>query len=246
MAGSDWNEYCAFTKAVEHIADRWCFLILRELAMSGPQGFNALAEGVPGHISRSVLTDRLQRLTEVGLIGRAAPDARAAERRQRPFCLTPSGEGFTPTLLAMRDWADTYLPEDPAMAERDPDILVAWLGQRLDGAMLPEQQVVVEVRYPGEREHRWWLVLQRGEEPFGCREDPLLDPARYVYVETDAAALVRLARGQEPWTHARAAGSVRLFGDPRLTAALPGWFRPVDVAPPGSSPRPAMATPAAT
>ena len=54
MGSSAKTDYCAFTKAVEHLGDRWSFLIVRELAMIGAQGFNILATGLPGHISRSV------------------------------------------------------------------------------------------------------------------------------------------------------------------------------------------------
>src|SRR5688572_3754909 len=51
-------EYCSYTKAVEFLGDRWCLLIVRDLAMFGPRGFNELATGLPGHISRSTLIDR--------------------------------------------------------------------------------------------------------------------------------------------------------------------------------------------
>lgn len=58
MGSSAKTEYCAFPKALEHLDDVWTFLILRELAMLGAQGFNTLATGLPGHISRSVLADK--------------------------------------------------------------------------------------------------------------------------------------------------------------------------------------------
>jgi DNA-binding HxlR family transcriptional regulator len=37
MGSSEKTEYCAFTKAVEHLGDRWNLLIVRELAFLGPQ-----------------------------------------------------------------------------------------------------------------------------------------------------------------------------------------------------------------
>ncbi len=54
MGSSAKTEYCAFTKAVEHLGDRWSLLIVREIAQFGPQGFNTLATGLPGRVSRSV------------------------------------------------------------------------------------------------------------------------------------------------------------------------------------------------
>jgi DNA-binding HxlR family transcriptional regulator len=49
------TDYCALTKAVEHLGDRWSLLIVRQLVVLGPQGFNALAASLPDRISRSVL-----------------------------------------------------------------------------------------------------------------------------------------------------------------------------------------------
>jgi DNA-binding HxlR family transcriptional regulator len=45
--------------------------MIRQLVVFGSQGFNELASGLPGHISRSTLTDRLRRLEDTGLISRA-------------------------------------------------------------------------------------------------------------------------------------------------------------------------------
>jgi hypothetical protein len=53
------GEYCAFTKSLEYLGDRWSLLIVRNLALYGPQGFNAIADSLPG-ISRPVLVRRLR------------------------------------------------------------------------------------------------------------------------------------------------------------------------------------------
>jgi DNA-binding HxlR family transcriptional regulator len=71
------GDFCSFEKAVEHLADRWIFLIVRELALQGPRGFNALAGGLPG-INRSVLSRRLRLLEDMGLVIRESDDRRRA------------------------------------------------------------------------------------------------------------------------------------------------------------------------
>lgn len=91
-----------FTKAVEHLGDRWSLLIVRELALFGPQGFNTLATGLPGHVSRSVLTDKLRKLDEIGIVAR---DPSVASR-SAPYCLTPAGEQLTPTFKSLWAWAE--------------------------------------------------------------------------------------------------------------------------------------------
>lgn len=214
--------YCAFTKAVEHLGDRWSFLIVRELAMFGPQGFSALATGLPGRISRSVLADKLRKLEDLGLVRREPPNSRAA-----PYRLAPAGQQLVPTLKSLWDWAEHWVPEDPAMAERDPTVISAWLVHRVDRANAPAQQAAIELSVLGSGE-RTWLLVGRDIEPSLCLEDPLLDASRYVYVEADTTALYPIARGTRRWTDAIADRSVQVDGDPDLVDAMPGWFRHVN------------------
>ena len=226
MGSSASTDYCAFTKAVEHLGDRWSLLIVRELAQFGPQGFNALAAGLPGHVSRSVLTEKLRRLEELGIVARPEASGRA------PYRLTPAGEQMVPALMALRQWAEQWLPEDPAVAERDPAMILWWLHHRVTVSALPERQVALEIGLHTRDSDRFWLLLARDQAPTLCLEDPMLAPERYVHLETDGAALLPIARGVRTFTDAIRAGSVRLFGDPELVAALPTWFhdRPLGVA----------------
>jgi DNA-binding HxlR family transcriptional regulator len=223
--GSSANQgYCAFTKAVEHLGDRWSFLIVRELAMFGPQGFSALAAGLPGRISRSVLADKLRKLEDLGLVMRDPAGSRAA-----PYLLAPAGQQLVPTLKSLWDWAEHWVPEDPAMAERDPTVISAWLVHRVDRAGAPAQQAAIELNVRGSGE-RTWLLVGRDIEPSLCLEDPLLDSARYVYVEADTTALYPIARGVRGWADAIADRSVDVYGDPVLVAELPAWFAEVEPA----------------
>jgi DNA-binding HxlR family transcriptional regulator len=223
MGSSAKTEYCAFTKAVEHLGDRWCLLIVRELALFGPQGFNTLATGLPGHVSRSVLTDKLRKLEEIGIVAR---DPSAASR-SAPYCLTPAGEQLMPTLKSLWAWAEHWVPEDPASAQRDPTLILWWLRHRIDARALPERQVAIEFALPLDDADRQWLLLAAGVEPELCQEDPMIGEERYVFVEADAGALYPIARGSRSWTDGIADGSVRIYGKPDLVAALPGWFLPV-------------------
>ena len=235
--GSSANQgYCAFTKAVEHLGDRWSFLIVRELSQFGPQGFNALASGLPGRVSRSVLAAKLRKLEELGLIARDGTTGRLG-----PYHLAPAGHRLVPTLRSLWDWAEHWVPEDPGMAERDPSVIGAWLEHRVDPTTAPTPQVAIELSIPGADADRVWLLLANGASASLCLEDPMLDSDRYLYVEADPAALFPIARGLRSWTDALATGSVRLYGDPALVEDLPGWFLPVDVGAPARRPSPAVA-----
>jgi len=220
VSSSEFIGYCSYTKAIEHLGDRWSLFIVRELGMFGPQGFNGLVAGLPGRISRSVLADRLRRLETLGLVSRGD-----GQDPHRAYRLTAVGQGLMATLDSLRAWADTWLPDDPDMLDRDPDVVLGWLAQRADPDRLPARPVVLELRLP-HRLQRYWLVLERGIEPYGCLTDPLLEESRYVYVEASMPALLALARGRCGWSDAFADGSVTAAGDPALINQLAGWFQP--------------------
>lgn len=218
MGSSASGEYCAFTKAVEHLGDRWSLLIVRELALFGPQGFNALAAGLPGRVSRSVLASKLRSLERLGLVVRDGPD------RPAPYRLAPAGEQLVPTLKSLWAWAERWVPEDRSLAERDPTVIAFWLSRRVLPDSIPERQTVLEIRLRDARRDRVWLLLERDAGAELCAEDPLIDAARYVYLEASGEALLPVARGERAWADAIADGSVELFGEPRLVASVPAWF----------------------
>jgi DNA-binding HxlR family transcriptional regulator len=221
MGSSAKTEYCAFTKAVEHLGDRWSLLIVRELAMFGPQGFNTLATGLPGRVSRSVLAAKLHNLEQVGLVARD-PSVRG---RSSPYCLTPAGEQLMPTLKSLWDWAEHWIPEDPEMAKRDPSVILWWLRHRVEPSAAPPRQVAIEIAMREASPDRVWLLVARDAQPTVCLEDPMLGDDRYVYVEAGGDDLLPIARGGRSWSQAIRDGSVSAYGPPELVAAMSDWFR---------------------
>jgi DNA-binding HxlR family transcriptional regulator len=208
--------YCSFTKAIEHLGDRWSLLIVRQLGVFGPLGFNELIRSLPGRISRSVLTERLRRLETLGVVSREGSTG---------YRLTTVGTGLMPVLYSLRGWAETWLPDDPTMMERDPDVVLGWLAQRVRAGQLPVEPVVLEF-WIHEHGRRYWLVLQDGVSPYGCLTDPLLDTGRYVHVRCAPATLLALASGRLGWPEALADGSVTAAGGPDLCRRVPDWFTP--------------------
>jgi hypothetical protein len=141
------------------------------------------------------------------------------------------------TLGSLRTWADTWLPDDPDMLERDPDIVLGWLVQRVNSDRVPASPVVLEIRLL-HRDRRYWLVLQQGVEPYGCLTDPLVDATRYVYMESSMPTLLALARGRCAWTDACKDGSVTTAGDPKLLRTVAEWFQPAPESDRGLGARP--------
>lgn len=144
--------------------------------------------------------------------------------------MAPAGEQLVPTLLSFAAWADRWVPEDPEIAQHDPEVVPFWLTLRVDVARQPDPPVVLVFDIGSRGSLQTWLVLQRGDAPSLCIEDPLLSPDRYLYVGADAAALYPISRGLSDWSQAVVDRSVRLYGDPRLIETLPNWFLPLEAA----------------
>jgi DNA-binding HxlR family transcriptional regulator len=224
------GDYCSFMKAVEHLGDRWSLVIVRDLFRAGPLGFNSLASGLPG-ISRSVLAARLRKLQDLGIVERADDG--------RTYRLAYAGRAMEPILQALRTWSERFVPEDPAMVERDPDIVLMWLARRIDPTAVPAERSVIELDLRGAAEaKRSWLVVERGQAVSVCVADPSLATDRYVFVSSDVHAIDRVARGLRPWRAEVADGSIEVAGNPSLVRAIGSWLRPR----PELAPAPAPAT----
>lgn len=92
--------------AVDLLADRWTFLVLRE-AFFGVRRFGHMQRNLG--IGRPVLSSRLKRLVAEGLLERRP-------YREEPvwheYRLTDKGLDFYPVALALMVWGDRYLAGD--------------------------------------------------------------------------------------------------------------------------------------
>src|SRR5277367_4791172 len=98
---------CSIARALEVVGERWTLLIVRD-AFLGLRRFDQFQESLG--IARNVLTDRLNRLVEEGILERV----RYSERPERfEYTLTTKGRDLYVALIALRQWGDTYLSERP-------------------------------------------------------------------------------------------------------------------------------------
>lgn len=108
------DEAVAAQLALALLADRWSFLIIRE-AFSGVHRFGQLQRNLG--IARNVLSDRLSKLVEHGLLERV-------RYRTEPdwfeYRLTERGLDLYPAILTFFRWADVHFgdPSRPAMSLR--------------------------------------------------------------------------------------------------------------------------------
>ena len=98
------DEVCSIARALEVVGERWTLLILRD-AVGGAERFEEFQHSLG--IASNVLTSRLKRLCEEGVLQRL-PDP---DRPGRPrYVLTDKGRELAPVLLVLMKWGDRHYP----------------------------------------------------------------------------------------------------------------------------------------
>ena len=101
------GQVCSIARALELVGERWTLLIVRD-AFLGLRRFEQFQESLG--IARNVLTDRLNRLVEEGLLERVLYSERPKRYEYR---LTQKGRDLRLPLAGLREWGDKYLSEKP-------------------------------------------------------------------------------------------------------------------------------------
>lgn len=105
-----WDEIgeqpCPIARTLSVIGDRWTFLIIRN-AFMGIRRFDDFQQNLG--VTRHVLSERLKRLVEHGVLVKAPYQ----DRQQRfEYCLTEKGQALYPVLLTMANWSDQWMKID--------------------------------------------------------------------------------------------------------------------------------------
>ena len=101
------GQNCSIARALEVVGERWTLLIVRD-AFLGLRRFDQFQESLG--IARNILTDRLNRLVEEGILERV----RYSERPERyEYRLTAKGRELNIALTGLRQWGDKHLSGKP-------------------------------------------------------------------------------------------------------------------------------------
>jgi len=101
------GQNCSIARALEVVGERWTLLIVRD-AFLGMRRFEQFQQSLG--IARNVLTDRLNRLVDEGILERV----RYSERPERyEYRLTRKGRDLNLALAGLRQWGDKYISEKP-------------------------------------------------------------------------------------------------------------------------------------
>jgi DNA-binding HxlR family transcriptional regulator len=93
---------CSVARTLDVVGDKWTLLVLRD-AFYGVRRFDDFVRDLG--IARNVLTDRLARLVEAGVLERHRYEERPPRDEYR---LTAKGRDLLPVILTMMRWGDTW------------------------------------------------------------------------------------------------------------------------------------------
>lgn len=127
------TQRCPIARALEVVGDRWTLLVVRE-AFWGTRRFEDFHRHLG--IARTVLTDRLGRLVDEGVMDRV----RYSERPARfEYPLTDKGRALWPVLMDLLAWGDRY-----AIEGHSPVVVV----HRACGGTLDERRMCTRCGVP--------------------------------------------------------------------------------------------------
>lgn len=93
---------CSIAASLAFVGDRWTLLILRD-AFRGVRRFGEFCADLG--IARNILTDRLDKLVDAGILVRTPYQQRPLRHEYR---LTPKGRDLSPALVALMRWGDRW------------------------------------------------------------------------------------------------------------------------------------------
>jgi DNA-binding HxlR family transcriptional regulator len=128
------DQVCSIARALEVVGERWTLLIVRD-ALLGLRRFDEFQQSLG--IARNVLTDRLNRLVDEGVLERVPYSERPVRYEYR---LTDKGRDLSVALNSLRQWGDEYISERPPMLVRRKSDQ-----KRVIAALVPEGSRVLDL-----------------------------------------------------------------------------------------------------
>ena len=96
---------CPITNTLDLIGDKWTLLIIRDMIFLNKQTFNAFSDSPEG-IATNILTERLKRLEESGIIEKR-PLPKTPRRYE--YVLSRRGKDLRPLLFEMIRWGNAHI-----------------------------------------------------------------------------------------------------------------------------------------
>ncbi|HOY76958.1 MAG TPA: helix-turn-helix domain-containing protein [Hyphomonadaceae bacterium] len=98
------TDWCPVARAMSVIGDRWTLLIVRDCFL-GKSKFDEFQKSLG--VTRHVLSNRLKRLVDAGVLERNAYSERPV---RYDYKLSDKGRDFAPALIGLKDWGKKHMP----------------------------------------------------------------------------------------------------------------------------------------
>ncbi|MDJ0653445.1 MAG: winged helix-turn-helix transcriptional regulator [Xanthomonadales bacterium] len=197
MSARSYGQNCSLAVAMDLIGERWTLLIVREL-MLGPRRFTQLQENLPG-IGTNLLSDRLARLTRLGIL-----DRQRADGGHPSYSLSQIGKELEAVVYPLIRWGNLF-----------PD-------RRRDSRhSRPEWNILPLRAYYSPRAGQRWKGAYRVEIDgqaltVAARETGLetVDDDPVATITMDSVTAAKVASGSVSLERAVQAGQISLAGSP--------------------------------
>jgi len=212
----EYGQFCPVAKATEIIGEKWSLLVIRELLMGGTR-FNELQRGL-SHISPTMLSRRLDSLTEHGLVlKKKIPGQKGFE-----YFPTKSCRELLPIIRSLGDWGMRWARSNLTEKDYDVELLMVYLKRSIVQEKLVGKETVIRFKFPDIEEYPdWWLVVT-GDDIDLCVNDPGKDVD--VYFTSNVKTMADIWMGDTTYRKAIREGTLKIVGDRNLTHNITAWM----------------------
>lgn len=105
---------CAINAAVEVLGDSWSLIVLRDIVFGDRRHFRELLRLNDEGIASNMLSNRLKKLVDEGLLTRAD----TVRGQKAAYSLTEAGVQVVPVMVALGTWGMTHRQTSPELAIR--------------------------------------------------------------------------------------------------------------------------------
>ena len=183
----DYGQFCTVARGAEVLGELWTPLVVREL-LCGSRRFNDIHRGVP-RMSATLLTQRLRKLEELGVVERRRADGRWE------YHLTQAGEELRPIVVGLGHWGARWIGsrlKARAARRRLPDVGHPPLRAARQVSRGAAHRGPLPFTDAPRGERLWWLVVENRTADL-CRDDPGHEVT--VVVESTVRALTEVWTG---------------------------------------------------
>ncbi|MFE9243717.1 winged helix-turn-helix transcriptional regulator [Nocardiopsis sp. NPDC006938] len=106
---------CPLNMTVELLGDRWSLIVLRDIVFGGHRHFRELLGNSLEGIASNILSSRLSKLVNAGLLSRHDDPS---HRQKIEYRLTKPAIELIPVLAQLGQWGTRWLPTAPELAIR--------------------------------------------------------------------------------------------------------------------------------